>query len=179
MTFAGRDGQEVEALRTDRYLEALLTQRDGPEGRDAVDPIARAVDPAVGLAVDRLGRDLVRIHPSFRFEERLARRLADVAAAMRMPEAAGAEGASVPVIPFRLGPAFDPAADPAPDGDGGPSVPRPVLIGGAVASAAISIAGAAIVAWRLGRPGGDPMTRAVRAAHQLRDGARPVRLRLD
>ena len=38
-------------------------------------------------------------HPSFRFEERLAARLAEAAAAMRLPAAAGAEG-SVPR--FRL-----------------------------------------------------------------------------
>jgi hypothetical protein len=186
MTFAGRDGSEVDALRTDRYLEALLAQRDGraagaaddARADDAAAPAARGVDPAVGSAIERLGRDLVRVHPSFRFEERLARRLAEVAAAMRVSAAAGAEGAIVPVIPFPSDLA-DPAADVDPSTAGGQGVRRPVLIGGAVASAAISIAGAAIVAWRLGRPGADPMARAVRAANQLRGTTRPDRLRLD
>jgi len=208
MSFAGRDASEIEALHTDRYLEALLAQRDlgsspGPHPRSAAvaGPIAAAstaagsapadsgpdetaavaneghVDPAIAFAAARLGRDLVRVHPSFRFEERLARRLADIAAAMRLPAAAGAEGSAVPVIPFPFGAESDPAADAfvAP----GPAFPRPVLIGGAVASAAISLAGAALVAWRLGRPGADPMTRAIRAAHQLRDATLPARTRLD
>ncbi len=177
MTFLGRDATEIEALLTDRYLEALLAQRDGSSA-----PVTAAspIDPAIAEAVGRLGRDLVRVHPSFRFEERLARRLADIAAAMGMPAAAGAEGVTVPLAAFPYAPAFAPAVDPAADElMPGPNVPRPVLIGGAVASAAISLAGAAYVAWRLGRTGGDPMTRAVRAAHQLRGVVRPVRLRLD
>jgi hypothetical protein len=37
-----------------------------------------------------------------------------------------------------------------------------------MASAAISIAGAAFMAWRRSRPGGSPMARAVRAAHAAR-----------
>ena len=50
------------------------------------------------LAADRLARDLQRLHPSFRFEEALAARLAEVAARMRLPAAAGGEGQ---VVPFR------------------------------------------------------------------------------
>ena len=46
---------------------------------------------------------------------------------------------------------------------------RPLLIGGALTSAAISIAGAAFVAWRLGRPGRTaPMARAARAVREAR-----------
>ena len=41
---------------------------------------------------------------------------------------------------------------------------RPLLIGGALTSAAVSLAGAVIVAWRLSRPA-HPMVRAIRAAH--------------
>ena len=183
MSFHNRDAIEVEALHTDRYLEALLAQRDrgDPGTGDADDaPLAPAdvtVDQAIATVAARLGRDLVRVHPSFRFEERLARRLAGVAAAMHLPAAAGAEGSVVPVIPFPFGPHDDPAADELVPG--GTALPRPVLIGGAVASAAISLAGAAFVAWRLGRPGADPMARAARAAHQLREATRPVRVRLD
>ena len=45
---------------------------------------------------------------------------------------------------------------------------RPLLVGGALTSAALSIAGAAYVAWRLSRPGTDPMARAVRAVSKTR-----------
>ncbi len=38
---------------------------------------------------------------------------------------------------------------------------RPLLIGGALTSAALSLAGAAYVAWRLNRPPASPMARAV------------------
>jgi hypothetical protein len=47
---------------------------------------------------------------------------------------------------------------------------RPLLIGGALTSAALSIAGAAFVAWRFGRPGraSTPMARAARAVRDAR-----------
>jgi hypothetical protein len=46
---------------------------------------------------------------------------------------------------------------------------RPVLVGGAVTSAALSLAGAAFVAWRLTRGAPtDPMARAVRLARAAR-----------
>ena len=72
-----REAGEIDALVTDGYLESLLVARD-----------RRAVDaPSVGRARSRgpcggrpAGRGLVRVHPSFRFEERLAARLADAAA---------------------------------------------------------------------------------------------------
>jgi hypothetical protein len=149
MTGAPGDADDVEAQRTDRYLDAVLGDGDA-------DRRAAAADPRVAAAAGALQRDLVRVHPSFRFEERLARTLADVAAAMRLPAAAGAEGAGVAVVAFpgeRADPStIDPAADEL-DAELEPAgaLPRPVLIGGAVASAALSIAGAAIVAWRLGR----------------------------
>ena len=75
--FAERDAREVDALVTDRYLDALLAAhaRGTDRGPAAVDP-----DPDVGRAADRLARDLPRLHPSFRFEEALAARLAEVAA---------------------------------------------------------------------------------------------------
>lgn len=162
MTFPGRDAVDVDALRTDRYLESLLAAHD----RRATDtPADAGLDPAVRDAATRLGRDLVRLHPSFRFEERLAARLAEVAASMRLSAAAGAEGAPPPV-PAALRVEPDPLADPDPDGDV-LRLPRPILIGGALTSAAISIAGAAWVAWRRSRAQ-SPMARAARAAHQTR-----------
>jgi hypothetical protein len=187
VTFVGRDALEVEALRTDRYLESLFVAHD----RRATDtPSDPDLDPSIRDAALRLGRDLVRLHPSFRFEERLAARLAQVAAAMRLPAAAGAEGASVGILPPAL-PGLDP--DPHDDGIEGvaeanpPPVPlpagagqiaRPILIGGALTSAALSIAGAAYVAWRRSRAPQSPMARAARAAHQARpfDAGRPPRL---
>jgi hypothetical protein len=60
---------------------------------------------------------------------------------------------------------FDPLADP---NDDNAARNRPLLIGGALTSAALSIAGAALVAWRRTRPARSPMARAVRAAHAER-----------
>jgi hypothetical protein len=48
-----------------------------------------------------------------------------------------------------------------------PGLARPVVIGSVVTSAAISLAGAAFVAWRLARPA-TPMRRAVRAVGRAR-----------
>ena len=181
MSFQVR-GTEAEALLTDRYLDALLAAHD----RRADDSPADAdLDPTIRLAASRLAADLDRVHPSFRFEERLAARLADVAARMRMSLAAGGEGArpmtARPMtghgafgpdaeLEALLAEAFGPDFDPA--GDGGDTesgrFTRPLIIGGALTSAALSIAGAAIVAWRRSRPPLSPMARAVRAAGQAR-----------
>lgn len=178
MTLLGRDVAEVEALVTDRYLDALLASAelaaapgDRAPSRRGREGLAR-LDEGVRLASRRLTRDLPRFHPSFRFEERLAIRLAEAAAAMRLPAAAGAEG-SVTVLPGRTaGPeaGFDPLAEPDPDGDDTADL-RPLLVNGAIAASAISLAGAAFMAWRRAR-GGSAMARAARAAHALRE--RPV-----
>jgi hypothetical protein len=162
VTFPGRDALEVDALRTDRYLESLLIAHD----RRASDaPADAGLDPAVRDAATRLGRDLVRLHPSFRFEERLAARLAEVAASMRLATAAGAEGA--PLVPVPFGAQPDPVDPDDPYADV-LRLSRPILIGGALTSAALSIVGAAWVAWRRSRATQSPMARAVRAAHQAR-----------
>jgi hypothetical protein len=167
MTAFERDGTEIEALLTDLYLESVLARIGTDLG-----PGDASLDPALRAASDRLRRDLVRVHPSFRFEERLATRLAETAAMLRMPAAVGAEGA---VIPFgRAGgaPAVDDAFDPlaVDDPEERHELPRPLLIGGALTSAAISIAGAAFVAWRFARPARSvsPMVRAARAVRQAR-----------
>jgi hypothetical protein len=149
---------EVDALRTDRYLDSLLAAAD----RGAHDvPADTAIEERVRNVVARLRRDLVRVHPSFRFEERLATRLANEAATMRLAPAAGAEG-TIATIPV--------AIDEQPEEDEGF---RPLLIGGALTSAALSIAGAAYVAWRRARPSRaasimSPMARAVRATRTTR-----------
>jgi hypothetical protein len=149
---------EVDALRTDRYLDSLLAATD----RGARDvPADTAIEERVRNVIARLRRDLVRVHPSFRFEERLATRLANEAATMRLAPAAGAEG-TIATIPI--------AIDEPPAEDEGF---RPLLIGGALTSAALSIAGAAYVAWRRARPSRagsliSPMARAVRATRTTR-----------
>ena len=191
----GRDSLEIEALLTDRYLDALLATRDtgarGPSA-SAVPPARRAspepdpapsgFDASTRGSIDRLAqalaRDLVRVHPSFRFEERLAARLsaaasnadglrADRDVVITFPRARRSRRtdrrrtrAGSPLPPVLIG-----AASPA--GLGAPR-PRPMLLGGAVASA-LSLAGAAFVAWRRVRSpaAGDPWTRAIRAAHPV------------
>ncbi len=168
MSLVDRDGAMAEALLTDLYLDALLAGSLLGSGGAGTDDPTTALDPAARIAADRLRRDLVRVHPSFRFEERLATRLAEAAVAMRLPAAVGAEGR---VVPFRMpSSGLDPAGE-VPDGDPAThEIARPLLIGGALTSAAISIAGAAIVAWRRGRPSRStpPMVRAARAARSVR-----------
>ena len=151
MTLLRRDIGEVEALITDRYLDSLLAIR--PTDGASLDDPGLSVGAAVRAVSRRLATDLPRFHPSFRFEERLALRLAEVAASMRLPIAAGGEGQVVPIRPIEPG---------APDDDRGD--PRPLIIGGAVAASAISLAGA----WLAWRRRTSPMARAVRAAHHLR-----------
>src|SRR6478735_9084332 len=124
MTPFERDGTEVEALLTDLYLERVLARHGTDRG-----PADADLDPALRHASDRLRRDLTRVHPSFRFEERLALRLAEAAVAARLPVAAGADGG---VVTFRASAAvandgFDPLADdPA---DERRELPVPLLIG--------------------------------------------------
>jgi hypothetical protein len=175
-----RDASSAEALLTDLYLDALLAGQVLDAAGRGDDPAGTELDPAARSAADRLRRDLVRVHPSFRFEERLATRLAEAAVAMRVPAAAGAEGR---IVPFRAAP-VDPSAlaDPLavpPDADAAVrDLTRPILIGGAVTSAALSLAGAALVAWRRGRPGRStaPMVRAARAARVAREAAEHARV---
>ena len=162
MSLDRRDGGEIEALITDRYLDSLLAVQPA----DVLGPLGDpklSVGAAVRAVSRRLAGDLPRFHPSFRFEERLALRLAELAASMRLPIAAGGE--SQPVAIRRIGPATrDPLAvvgDPAHDERGDP---RPLLIGGAVAASALSLAGA----WLAWRRRTSPMARAIRAAHDMR-----------
>jgi hypothetical protein len=154
-SFAGRDGHDIDALVTDRYLETLLTAH--AHGADHAPSRATPDDP-IRRTADRLASDLPRFHPSFRFEEALAARLAEAAARMRGPAPLDGEmGTLLPLpVPFGTGP------------DAWPDRRRPLLIGGALTSAAISLAGAAYVAWRLNRPSAGPMARAARAVARSR-----------
>ena len=181
MILPGRDVVEVEALVTDRYLDSLLMAGDqadevldlpGAGSRRRAwfltglrhDAESARLDQGVRLASERLTRDLPRFHPSFRFEERLAVRLAEAAAAMRLSVAAGAGGSQTIPFPGGRGGAVDPLSASPVDGAAG-QTPRPLLVGSAVAASAISLAGAAWMAWRRARPSGSPMARAARAAH--------------
>ena len=137
MTFLERES-DVDALHTVRYLESLLSA-----DRDAIDaPADSRLDPVIRDVATRLRRHLAPVHPSFRFEERLANRLAEAASSMRLADAAGAEGAGVIAGPVDLESFRDLLGD-----DVGARA-RPLIIGGALTSAALSIAGAAFVAWR-------------------------------
>jgi hypothetical protein len=195
-----RDAAQVDALVADRYLDALLAAGD----RRADDaPADAALAPDLRHAARVLRRSLVRVHPSFRFEERLATRLADLAATQSGSALAAAGGGTVIQFPAvsaisaaRLGgpagvisAAGDPLLDAILRGDldptdgaatersaAGPVDRRPMIVGGAaITSAAISIVGVAIVAWRASRPDARPgsglMGRAARSAHARRAAA--------
>jgi hypothetical protein len=139
---APRDG-EIEAFIVDRYLESLLSRR--PLDETDLPPELRATAAA-------LAAGLPRYHPSFRFEEALAARLAGI------PDRDG----SGELI------AFPQAIVGLESPDGRQVGIRPAVIGGVLTSAAISIAGAAYVAWRRSRPPADPWARAIRAAARRR-----------
>ena len=157
MSLTRRDGGEIEALITDRYLDSLLAVQPAPHLEGGPLGPDDSVSAAVRAVSRRLATDLPRFHPSFRFEERLALRLAELAASMRLPVAAGAEGAIVPIRELR------PALRPDSDDDDHPDT-RPLIIGGAVAASALSLAGA----WLAWRRRTSPMARAIRAAHSMR-----------
>lgn len=164
-----RDGEEIEALVTDRYLESILDAH--ARGAD-IAPILIDLrpDPDLHRAASRLARDLPRLHPSFRFEEALAAKLQEAAARMRLPLAAGGEGV-VTALPVRD--PYLPLAVIDDDrvlllGDPRLAIGRPLLVGGALTSAALSIAGAVYVAWRIRHPQTSAMARAVRAVARTR-----------
>jgi hypothetical protein len=165
-----RDSQEIDALVTDRYLDAILTGH--ARGADLIPTAADLLpDPILQLAARRLARELPRVHPSFRFEEALAARLHEAALRMRLPMAAGAEDSLI-AMPTRdadpwLGLDDDDARLEL-HGDPRLSIGRPLLVGGALTSAALSIAGAVYVAWRIRHPQSSAMARAVRAVARTR-----------
>ncbi|MGD0122400.1 MAG: hypothetical protein ABSC46_07560 [Candidatus Limnocylindrales bacterium] len=179
-----------DARRTERYLDGLMA---ADERRASDGPVDTDLDPAIYVAAQALRSGLVRVHPSFRFEESLSARLAAGALRLRSGLPVDAEAVIVPgtVASFR-GRSFTPAEEPAaapvsepaasttppvhsrtiwpaaafrrfPDMTARPS--RPLIVGGVgVASAAISI-GAVYVAWRHSHPAASRMGRAARTAH--------------
>lgn len=165
----GRDSAVVDALITDRYLDSILAAHGRGADRSPV-PIDAQPALAVRRAADRLALELPRLHPSFRFEEALAGKLSQAADRMRLPLAAGGAPDRLPshigTVPF--GPAARGDAFVRFRRDGALEVGRPLLIGGAITSAAISLAGAAYVAWRITHPQASPMARAARAVARTR-----------
>ena len=156
--FAGRDAAEVDALVTDRYLETLL----GAHARGADGGPSGAVPPdQIRSAAHRLARDLPRLHPSFLFEEALAARLSEAASAMRSAASAADVGRIMTLPGDSLADHDEPSQERHLTG-------RPWLLGGALTSAALSLAGAAYVAWRLNRPSSDPLLRAARIVARTR-----------
>ena len=110
---------------------------------DVTEDLDLAGDPDLVHAADVLARALVRFHPSFRFEERLAARLREDGSPQprriipfpALPVAGGSMPFALDLAPAAVGQAMG-------------RLPRPVLVGGAIASG-VSIAGAAVVAWRI------------------------------
>jgi hypothetical protein len=152
---ADRDSRDVEALVIDRYLETLLAAH--ARGADAA-PTPVEADPVLRQTMARLARDLPRFHPSFRFEEALADRLAAAAARMRTQNPDMPALTILPNGAIRIGSPIELRS----------GMGRPLWIGGALTSAALSLAGAAFLAWRLRRPPANPMARAVRAVARAR-----------
>ena len=108
----------------------------------------------------RLRAELVRFHPSFRFEERLARRLMEVAEAQWRGVLVDRERLVQPVV-LAVAPGATGVAVGGHSGSAGgrdavsEDRHRGLLVGGAIASGVIasgvSLAGAGIVAWRRAR----------------------------
>ncbi len=162
----------VDALVTDRYLDALLA---AAERGASVAPADANLNRDLREATDVLRHSFVRVHPSFRFEERLAAQLA--AQAQDAGDASGgtviafrprAAGSAAPVADPLFAAIRDGTLDPA-DADavaraeGVRSLTRPLIVGGALTSAAISLVGVALVAWRASHA-------ESRTAHERRDG---------
>lgn len=178
-----------DARRTELFIDGLM---ESDERRSPETPTDLQLDPSVITAARQLRAGLVRVHPSFRFEEALSGRLADAALRMRngLPGNGGtadkgvpgrlspfpgairvpylATKSPVPSVSLRIA-SRSAVADPVAALRRLPAVAakqqRPLLVGGVgVASAALSI-GAVYVAWRRAHPNIAPMVRAARAAH--------------
>ena len=168
-----------EALRTERYLDNLLA---AGERRAGGAPTDVETDREVRTAAAALSAGLVRVHPSFRFEEALAGRLAEAALRLRaglsVDGPASSRAAVTPVVAAFPGAVAAAAAVTAPALAGSwPSAifrrlpemaarqSKPLVIGGfGVASAALSL-GAFYVAWRHTHAASGRMGRAARTAH--------------
>jgi len=141
---------EADALQVDLYLESLLAARARrPHVVEGLD-----LDAEERAAAELLAARFVRFHPSFRFEEALASRLR----AQAGPAAEPSPVTQLPIAPTVLA------------GVSAARGRRRVIIGGAIASG-VSLAGAALFAWRVRSGPRTPFGRAARAAHRGRQAA--------
>jgi hypothetical protein len=125
------------AFQLDLYLDRVLAGGPAPAVRWPSSPVGTDLARAAVQVAD----GATRFHPSFRFEERLARRLRDATAGLDL----AASGSGV-VVPFDLVDGADRGRSRRVGG---------VLVGGAIASGVsiASLAGAAaLVVWRRARP---------------------------
>jgi hypothetical protein len=147
----------VDALRTDTYIESLISgveAETGPEsaGRPSVAMPGETGGPPDAVATAAEDDDVARVarllhatawrpHPSFRFEERVAGRLVAVARGrLSADDRAAGTLVAFPMVAAGAIPAVR------------PGVPLAGIASAAIASAALSIGAAAVVAWRRGRP---------------------------
>jgi hypothetical protein len=153
VTQGWRSNEAEEALQIDVYLESLLAAHDRAPARLLDARLVDELDPAERRAARLLADNLLRFHPSFRFEEALATRLR---AAAGDPGLEGERSlATIVAFPDTV---RERVRSTDPDR-------RRVLIGGAIASG-VSLAGAALFAWRASTPARSPFGRATRAAHR-------------
>jgi hypothetical protein len=147
----------VDALRTDTYIESLISGVEveaGPEsaGRPSVAMPGETGGPPDAVATAAEDDDVARVarllhatawrpHPSFRFEERVAGRLVAVARGrLSADDRAAGTLVAFPMVAAGALPAVR------------AGVPLAGIASAAIASAALSIGAAAVVAWRRGRP---------------------------
>ena len=135
---------ERQAMATDIYLERLLARRSGSRPTELTPVSSTELAPSLRLTADLLDRVLPRFRPSFHFEERLAGRLRSGAAGYGATLSAGE------LVAF---PGAAPLSDASVDSNDRRA--RSLLVGGAIASG-VSIAGAALLAWRRGRGAAAP-----------------------
>jgi len=129
---------EEDVLQADAYIDALLAARSGTP---SLLPDAELQPrPPLRQLIELLADGLPRFHPSFLFEEQLATRLRSAAMGGRQDPADLVPG-DVLKLPVSIG--------------GGANMPaaaltldRRLLVGGAIASG-VSLAGAAMLAWRI------------------------------
>ena len=126
------------AIQADAYIDALLTGHARSPVAVAGDPNRGPLggQPGVRDAIRLLEKGLPRFHPSFLFEQWLADQL-------RRQSEMGATGeGSGRIVPIAVIRAQGAASGRIPD--------KKLLVGGAIASG-VSIAGAAMFAWRRSR----------------------------
>ena len=133
------------AVQADAYIDALLAAH-----RHALTPVAADMDGGVPLATQPDVREVIqlledglpRFHPSFLFEEWLAEQLRSAASVRAFASDRFGDVIPIAVIPASRSARVSLQERAARD--------RRLWVGGAIASG-VSIAGAAVIAWRRSR----------------------------